>query len=88
VCPESKIQLRERLYHNSYSPESEIARKTELYGHRGRQNKTKEKPKIAVAVWSFFGTYISQPGVLDGILSLRIASMNARTSYIKYSSDD
>lgn len=85
---ESEIQLRGLLYHNSYGSESEIARKTELYGRLGRQNRTKEKPRIAVAVWSFFRTYILKLGVLDGIVGLRIASMNARTSYIKYSSDD
>ena len=83
----SEAPLSGLIYHNSYSSKAEVARKTELYGRLGRQNRKKNKARIVVAAWSFFRTYILKLGVLDGIVGLRIASMNARVSFIKYSSD-
>jgi glycosyltransferase involved in cell wall biosynthesis len=73
------------LYHNSYPTQTEVGRKTQLYGRLGQQTRTRNKNKILAASWSFFRTLILRLGILDGTTGLGIARMNAKTSYIKYS---
>jgi glycosyltransferase involved in cell wall biosynthesis len=84
----SEATLPGLLYHNSYTSKADITKKTELYGRLGQRSKTFKKNRIAVAVWSFFRTYIIRLGILDGFTGFQIALMNARTSYIKYTEEE
>jgi glycosyltransferase involved in cell wall biosynthesis len=80
----SEEPLKGLIYHNSYTTEEEVTKKTELYGLLGQRSRRINKNRLAVATWSFFRTYVLRLGMLDGITGVRIAMMNAKTSYIKY----
>jgi len=73
------------LMHNSYSSQAEVTEKTRLYGHLGQLSRQRKKNKWITACWAFFRTYILRLGLLDGVTGFRIAHMNAKTTYIKYS---
>lgn len=80
-----EIPLHGLLMHNSYGSQAEVTAKTQLYGHLGQLSRQSKKNKWITACWAFFRTYILKLGLLDGITGFRIASMNAKTTYIKYS---
>lgn len=82
---EVEIPLSGLLMHNSYRSQAEVTEKTQVYGHLGQLSRRSKKNKWITACWAFFRTYILRLGVLDGITGFRIASMNAKTTYIKYS---
>ena len=80
-----EVSLPGLLMHNSYRSQAVVTEKTQLYGRLGQLNRRSEKNKWIAACWAFFRTYILRLGLLDGITGFRIASMNAKTTYIKYS---
>jgi len=73
------------MLHNTYSSLGDVIAKTEKYGLLGQKTRKKRKNKYLSASWSFFRTFIFKAGFLDGSTGFRIAKMNARTSFIKYS---
>ena len=79
-----EVSLPGLLMHNSYGSQAEVTEKTQLYGRLGQLSRRSKKNKWMAACWAFFRTYILRLGLLDGVTGLRIASMNAKTTYIKY----
>ena len=77
--------LNGRIHHYSYHSYDDIERKTALYGELGKQSRKKNKNRVIAATWSFFRTFVLKLGILDGMTGFKIALMNARTSWIKYS---
>jgi len=73
------------IYHNTYSSENDILEKTQKYGLLGKASRTKNKNKYFSALWAFIRTFILKFGFLDGHTGLKIALMNFKTTFIKYS---
>ena len=73
------------MFHNTYTSLDQVEKKTKQYGSIGQQTRKKKKNAILSAAWAFFRTYFIKLGFLDGISGFRIATMNARSTFIKYS---
>ena len=78
-------KLNGLMHHNTYTSEQDIQEKTRKYGLLGKASRTKNKNKYFSALWAFMRTFILKGGFLDGFTGLKIALMNARTTFIKYS---
>ena len=78
-------QLDGLMFHNTYPTKEEIKNKTKKYGLLGQRHRKKKKNRYFSATWAFLRTYLIKAGFLDGIIGLKIASMNAKTTFIKYS---
>jgi len=78
-------KLNGLMHHNTYPSEKDIQEKTRKYGLLGKASRTKDKNKFLSALWAFIRTFILKGGFLDGLTGLKIALMNARTTFIKYS---
>jgi glycosyltransferase involved in cell wall biosynthesis len=83
-------KLKTPLLHYSYLTAADVERKVEHYSSAAAQQMfqagkhTNRVGAILSAGWAFVRTYILRLGMLDGRAGLRIASMNARTTYLKY----
>jgi glycosyltransferase involved in cell wall biosynthesis len=83
-------RLSSPLLHYSYLNEADVQRKTEQYAKAGAvQMFTNGKTALLAdaplrAGWAFVRTYCLRLGFLDGIAGLKIATMNAKTTYLKY----
>lgn len=83
-------RLSSPLLHYSYTTEADVTRKTEQYATAGALQMYKNGKKAALADapiragWAFIRTYCLRLGFLDGVAGLKIAMMNARTTYLKY----
>lgn len=83
-------KLSSPLLHYSYTTASDVTRKTEQYATAGALQMHKNGKKAALADapiragWAFVRTYCLRLGFLDGVAGLKIAMMNARTTYLKY----
>ena len=73
------------MFHNTYPTKEEIKNKTQKYGLLGQRHRKKKKNRYFSATWAFLRTYLIKAGFLDGITGFKIASMNAKTTFIKYS---
>mgnify|MGYP001008100084 CR=1 FL=1 len=73
------------MFHNTYPTKEEIKNKTKKYGLLGQRSRKKKKNRYFSATWAFLRTYLIKAGFLDGITGFKIASMNAKTTFIKYS---
>lgn len=78
-------QLGGLMYHNTYTTLHDISIKTKKYGLLGQKSRKKKKNRYLSATWAFIRTFILKFGFLDGFTGLRIASMNAKATFIKYS---
>jgi len=78
-------QLDGLMFHNTYPTKEEIKNKTQKYGLLGQRSRKKKKNRYFSATWAFLRTYLIKAGFLDGITGFKIASMNAKTTFIKYS---
>jgi len=78
-------QLNGLMFHNTYATLSDINNKTTKYGLLGQKSRKKKKNRYLSASWAFLRTFILNAGILDGFVGFRIAKMNARTTFIKYS---
>tara|TARA_E500000178_G_C17002155_1_gene746266 strand:+ start:182 stop:943 length:762 start_codon:yes stop_codon:yes gene_type:complete len=90
---EKTIELKSPLVHFSYRTHDDIDRKIEQYGRLGAKNmqrKHKSCPSIArvyaASLWTIISTLTLKCGVFDGMTGLRVALMNAKTTFKKYSS--
>jgi len=83
-------KLSSPLLHYSYLDKADVQRKTEQYAKAGAMQMFKNGKSSSAADaplragWAFFRTYFLHLGFLDGFAGLDIASMNARTTYMKY----
>ena len=83
-------RLSSPLLHYSYLNEADVRRKTEQYATAGatqmfKNGKTASHADAPLrAAWAFVRTYCLRLGFLDGMAGFNIASMNARTTYLKY----
>lgn len=73
------------MFHNTYSSLKEIKNKTIKYGLLGQKSRKKKKNRYFSSAWAFLRTFIIKCGFLDGYTGLRIALMNLKTTFIKYS---
>lgn len=79
------------LLHYSYLTVTDVERKVAHYSTAAAQQMFlagKRTGLIKAALsggWAFVRTYVVRLGVLDGCVGWSIASMNARTTYLKYS---
>jgi len=73
------------MFHNTYPTLKDVEAKTKTYGLLGQKSRKKKKNRYLSAAWAFLRTFIIKLGILDGLTGLRIASMNAKTTFIKYS---
>jgi len=80
-----EVKLKKLLYHTPFRTNESIQKKIHLYGQLGKQNRSKIKNKYLSAGWSFIRTYIFKLGLLDGITGFKVALINAKISWIKYS---
>jgi len=78
-------KLNGLMFHNTYPTFNDIEAKTKKYGALGKKSRTKNKNRYLSAAWAFLRTYILKVGFLDGFTGIRIAAMNAKTTFIKYS---
>ena len=83
-------RLSSPLLHYSYMTEADVTRKSEQYAtaaalqmHRNGKKATLADAPIR-AGWAFVRTYCLRLGFMDGSAGLKIAMMNARTTYLKY----
>lgn len=83
-------RLSSPLLHYSYLNEADVRRKTEQYAKAGAMQMFKYGKTASLAGaplragWAFVRTYFLRLGFLDGVAGLKIAMMNARTTYLKY----
>jgi glycosyltransferase involved in cell wall biosynthesis len=83
-------RLKIALLHYSYLTIDDVERKVNHYSEAAAQQmfQTGKRASWMRAVssggWAFIRTYIIRLGVLDGKAGWDIASMNARTTYLKY----
>ena len=83
-------KLSHSLLHYSYLTQVDVERKVEHYSTAAAQQMLqagKRSSWLGAALsagWAFVRTYIVRLGVLDGSVGWNIASMNARTTYLKY----
>jgi glycosyltransferase involved in cell wall biosynthesis len=79
------------LLHFSYRTVGDVQRKVMSYGRAGAQELVKRGKRpwpttpVLKAAWAWLRTFLFKGGFLDGLAGWRIASMNARTTYLKYS---
>ena len=73
------------MFHNTYVSLEEVKNKTKKYGLLGQKSRKKEKNRYLSATWAFLRTFVLKLGFLDGLTGFRIALMNAKTTFIKYS---
>ena len=79
------FKLHGLMFHYTYASLEDIKLKEEQYGLLGQKSRKKKKNKHLSAAWAFFRTYVMNAGFLDGLTGLRIALMNAKTTFRKYS---
>jgi Glycosyl transferase family 2 len=78
------------LLHHSYRSQDDIRRKIESYGQAGAKELFRKGKRpwpitpTLKAGWAWLRTWILKGGFLDGRAGWLIASMNARTTYLKY----
>ncbi|MDD4913007.1 MAG: glycosyltransferase family 2 protein [Sideroxydans sp.] len=83
-------KLKNSLLHYSYLTMSDVERKVEQYSNAAAQQmfESGKRASLGGALlsggWAFVRTYLLRMGILDGLAGWRIASMNARTTYLKY----
>ena len=83
-------RLSSPLLHYSYMTEADVTRKSEQYATAAALQMHRNGKKAALADapiragWAFVRTYCLRLGFLDGSAGLKIAMMNARTTYMKY----
>ena len=80
-----RSKLKGLMYHNTYKSHSDIEEKTQKYGLLGQKTRKKNTNRYLALAWAFFKTFFLQAGFLDGRTGARIAIMNAKTTFIKYS---
>lgn len=92
IGQKTTIKLKTPLIHFSYRTHDDIDRKIEQYGRLGAKNmqrKHKSCPSIArvyaASLWTIISTLTLKCGVFDGITGLRVALMNGKTTFKKYS---
>jgi len=85
TCFSSLIKLNGLMYHNTYVTIKDIQEKTLKYGLLGKTSRAKGKNKYLSASWAFIRTFILKAGFLDGPTGIKIATMNTKTTFIKYS---
>lgn len=73
------------MYHNTYTSPEDVKLKTEKYGLLGQMSRKKKKIRYLSATWAFLRTFVLKFGFLDGLTGFRIALMNAKTTFLKYS---
>ena len=78
-------KLDSLMFHNTYSTLQDIKLKTKKYGLLGQISRKQNKNRYLSATWAFLRTYIFMGGFLDGQTGFKIAIMNAKTTFIKYS---
>ncbi|MGC2166551.1 MAG: glycosyltransferase family 2 protein [Gallionella sp.] len=83
-------KLSSPILHYSYLTPADVDRKVEHYSTAGARQ-MHERGKLTTrldaplrAAWAYLRTYCLRLGFLDGAAGLRIARMNARTTYLKY----
>lgn len=83
-------KLKTPLLHYSYLSSADVERKVEHYSTAAAQQMFeagKQSSLLSAALsggWAFVRTYAIRLGVFDGVVGWNIASMNARTTYLKY----
>lgn len=83
-------KLRRPMLHYSYRDEADVVRKIEHYSQAAarqmfERGKTVGPMTAALrGTWAFVRTFLLRLGFLDGVTGLRIARMNAATTYRKY----
>lgn len=83
-------RLKTPLLHYSYLTTEDVERKVEHYSSAAAKQmfeagrKSGGMDAVLRGGWAFLRTYVLRLGVLDGVAGLNIASMNARTTYLKY----
>lgn len=83
-------RLKNPLLHYSYLTQVDVIRKIEHYSEAAaRQMFQNGKQATALDApirggWAFVRTFLLRRGFLDGVAGLRIARMNAATTYLKY----
>jgi glycosyltransferase involved in cell wall biosynthesis len=84
-------KLKNPLLHYSYLTSDDVERKVEHYSNAAAQQMLAAGKRsgwmgaVTRGGWAFLRTYVLRLGVLDGTAGWKIASMNARTTYLKYS---
>ncbi len=82
--------LHADLLHYSYRTRDDVFKKIEAYGDAGARQLIQARRKVAwgapelKAGWAWFRTWVIRAGWLDGRAGWDIASMNARTTLLKY----
>ena len=83
-------KLSSPLLHYSYMNEADVNRKVEQYSTAAALQMYNSGKVVTLADaplragWAFLRTYFLRRGFLDGTAGFEIASMNARTTYLKY----
>jgi glycosyltransferase involved in cell wall biosynthesis len=83
-------RLKNHLLHYSYLTPDDVERKVEHYSSAAAQQmfqtgKNSNRTRALLSAgWAFVRTLVLRLGFLDGVTGWRIASMNARTTYLKY----
>ena len=83
-------RLENPLLHYSYLSKDDVERKVAQYSDAAAQQMFEAGKKSTwlgaglSGLWAFLRTYLMRLGVLDGVAGLNIATMNARTTYLKY----
>lgn len=84
------LRFKSPLLHYSYLTRADVERKVEHYSTAAAQQMFvagKTASRIGALIrggWAFVRTYVLKLGALDGVAGWSIASMNARTTYLKY----
>ena len=73
------------MFHNTYVSLEDVKNKTKKYGLLGQKSRKKKKNRYLSTTWAFLRTFVLKLGFLDGLTGFRIALMNAKTTFIKYS---
>jgi glycosyltransferase involved in cell wall biosynthesis len=82
--------LSSPLLHYSYLNEADVRRKTDQYASAGAMQMFTNGKTASLADaplrawWAFVRTYFLRLGFMDGTAGLKIALMNAKTTYLKY----
>ena len=90
VMSGTTAKLKSPLLHYTYLTQADVQRKIEHYSaaaaeqmfQRGKHATPIDAPFRGA--WAFVRTYLLRLGFLDGVAGLRIARMNAATTYLKY----
>ncbi len=84
-------RLGSPLFHYSYLNQGDVERKVEQYSSAAAKQMHEAGRRSSFfralfsGMWAFARTYLLRLGFLDGVAGFQIASMNARTTYLKYS---